>query len=543
MKWNSKFLPKAKIDLPTTLLIMLLRTLIIFLSASILSFAQKELPNAQNTFHILAVWEPLVRSDTTEEQIRHEMDRLLVQFGKGNRFNRVGFSFIYPAGKPEMLRRAARLAAEKGLVLGPIIGLQSHGNAGMAREFTKDLRNYMWTTNGRMWADMKRPDKPFDWHENLPPFSSSRYCDVVRKELEKRTREQARDIIGVMKEFPGVIAVVNPLIEQGMMSGKKTENGTLVYGDAGPYALTEFRDWLRHSGRYEDGKGAYAGQGAPPEITGQWVKIGGKLRSPFFDDTDPADANKTGKSFNVTFGTLFKSWSLRYFDLSTNPASITDPKTEFRPENGSAFVEGGFELPAADPLSAFWRAWIWVNQEQGGQFPPGNPKAPAYGFSQVMSRNYVTDVFGWLIEEGLPKDRLYAHQVPTEALGDSPMGLRQARTMAMGIWTGYVPACETVGITKFGHIDPKWITQYAKHWGIFEWHPQPGAAPDAQRLYDAAKADLEEYSANGCRFLFPGWWFVKGRPQRDTATFPLPDSRFADAIRDFLAKRPEIPVK
>jgi hypothetical protein len=520
---------------------MIYKKLLVLLFACQLASGQPTAiePNARNTFHILALWEPIVRSDTTEEQIRHEMDRLLVQFGKGNRFNRVGFSFIYPNGKPELLHRAARLASEKGIVLGVVLGLQSHGNASMASGFTKDLRNYMWRSDGRMWNPLPRPDKPMEWHENLQPLSSSRYCNDVRAELEKRTRQQARDIIGVMKEFPGVIAVINPLIEQGLMTGKRTENGSLIYGDVGPYAVTEFRDWLRHTGRYDAEKGVHASQGAPAVITGPWVKIAGKARSPFYDDKDPADANKTGKSFNLTFGTAFKSWSLRHFDMERNPSPITDPTTNFIPENGPAFVEGGFELPAPDPQSAFWRAWIWVNQEQGGQFPPGNPQAPAYGFSQVMSRNYVTDVFEWLIEEGLPKDRLYAHQVPTEALGDSPMGLQQARTMAMGIWTGYVPASESVGITKFGRIDPKWITQYAKHWGIFEWHPQPGAAPDEQRLYDAAKADLEEYAANGCRFVFPGWWYISGQPKRDTKTFPLPDSRFADAIRDFLAARPD----
>jgi hypothetical protein len=499
-------------------------------------------PAVTNTFHILAIWQPVVLAQSTDAEIRHEMDRLLEQFGKGNRYNRVGFSFIHPAGQPEVLRRAARLAAEKGLVLGPIICLQTHGNAGMARVFTNDLRNYMWKNNGRTFRPLPCPDKPLDSHENLPAFSSSRYCDAVRRELEKRTRQQAREILGVMQEFPGVIAVVNPLIEQGLMSGKKTANGTLIYGDAGPYAVTEFRDWLRHTGCYDDDFGVYAGAGAPAAITGPWVLINGKLRSPFYDDPDPGEANKTGQSFNQTFGTAFASWSLRYFDLEKQPAPITDPATDFQPQSGLAFTDAGFELPAPDPLSAFWRAWVWVNQEQGGKYPPGHPAAPAFGFAQVMARNYVLDVFGWLADEGLPKERLYAHQVPTEALGNSPMALLQARTMAMGVWTGYAPASQTVGITRFGSIDPQLMTQYAPHWGIFEWHPQPAAAPQEQRLYAAAKRDLAVYAANGCRFLFPGWWHAAGKPNFDTATFPLPDSRFSEAIRDFLAAQPDAPL-
>jgi hypothetical protein len=183
-----------------------------------------------------------------------------------------------------------------------------------------------------------------------------------------------------------------------------------------------------------------------------------------------------------------------------------------------------------------------VNQDHGG-YPPGNPRAPSYGFAQVMSRNYVLDLFAWLIQEGLPKDRLYAHQVPTEALGDSPTALMQARTMAMTAWTGYAPACGTVGITRFGPIDPALLTQYASRWGIFEWHPAPGAKPTEQRLYDSARKDLENYWSHGCRFLFPGWWHEAGRPKSDSHIFPLPDSRFADAIRDFLATRPDKPIR
>lgn len=519
----------------------LLRIFVAVVVAATLSnaTAQSPAPDAANTFHIMAIWEPLVGGHTTGAEISHEMDRLIKQLGRGNRYNRVGFAFIYRG--QALLRRAARLASEKGLVLGPILCLQTHGNADMALDFTNDLRNFAWKSDGRVWNG-----KPSFVPGSLPPFSSSRYCDQVRKELEKKTRRDAREILAVMKAYPGTIAVVNPLIEQGLYGGKngETANGRLIYNDVGPYATTEFRDWLRHTGRYDDAHGAYAGQGAPEAIVGPFVKIQGRLRSPFYDDPNPGDANHTGKSFNQTFGTKFKSWKLRYWDLENNPGPITNPTTDLQPQSGPAFVDGGFEPPAPDPMSPFWRAWIWVNQEQCGKYPPGNPKHPAFGFAQVMSHNYVKDVFGWLMDEGLPKDMLYAHQVPTEALGKSSFALMQARTMAMGVWTGYVPACRTVGITRFGPIDPALMTQYAPHWGIFEWHPAPGAPPNSQRLYDAATRALQNYWSHGCRFLFAGWWQAQGAPATKTArTFPLADSRLADAIHDFLSTRPDVPLK
>ena len=67
--------------------------------------AQQVTPDARNTFLIMALGEPMMRAQTTEAEIRHEMDRLIAQFGKGNRYHRIGFGFIYPGGKPEMLRR------------------------------------------------------------------------------------------------------------------------------------------------------------------------------------------------------------------------------------------------------------------------------------------------------------------------------------------------------------------------------------------------------------------------------------------------------
>lgn len=504
-------------------------------------------PDVRDTFHIIPLWNAMARADTTDAEIRAEMKRLVDQCGRGNDYHRIGFSFIYPAGKPEVLRRNCRLAREQGLVLGLVVGMQTHGNASFARQFLGDLRNFQWRSDGKTWRSLPRPDKPLGWHENLASLSPSRYCDPVQKAVEEEGRRQAREILTVMREYPGIIAVVNPLIEQGLGTGQavgggRTENGSLFYCDAGPYTTTEFRDWLLHKGRYDADGGAYAGAGAPEAITGPWIRIAGVARSPFYDDPDPANANRTGPSFDEYFGTAFKSWKLRHYDLEACPSAITDPTFDSLAERGPTFVDGGFQIPAFDPLSRFWRAWSWVNQEQGGRYPPGNPAAPAFGFSQVVNHHYVNDFVGYLLQEGLPPDRIYAHQVPTEALGESPTAMVQARTLGMNAWTGFLPACRTVGITRFGPIDPAIATQYASHWGIFEWHPQPGAPPDSQRLYDAARRSLERYSASGCRFVFPGWWHPAGKPQKDTGTFPLPDSRFTEAIRDFLASRKEVPL-
>lgn len=490
---------------------------------------------------ILPLWNALMRASTPEDTIRSEMTRLITQCGPAGGRDALGFSFIYPAGQPEVLRRNCRMAKEHNLSLGIIIGMQTHGNARFCTRFLDDLRNYQWRSDGSTWAPLAAPEKALDAHENLVPLTPSRYCGVVRTAVEREARLQTRQILAVMKEFPGVIRVVNPLIEQGT-GGQETADGRLVFNDVGPYTTTEFRDWLRHTGKYAH-DGLFSGQGAPPAITGPGIVIGGSERSPFFDDPSPADSGGTGKSFNATFGTDFTTWSLSRFDLEKYPHPVTDHTTDFLCESGPAFVKGGFRLPDFSPQSRFWRAWIWVNQDHANSYPPGNPRRPAFGFAQVMSRNYVNDFCGWMIDEGMPADLLYAHQVPAEALGSSPKAIMQARTLGMTAWTGFVPAAGSVGITRFGRIDPQRLTQYADRWGIFEWHPQPNAKPDDQRLYDAGFRDLKVYAAAGCRALFPGWWHRADEPITHNGAFPLPDSRFADAIKDFRVSRSALPSR
>ena len=493
-------------------------------------------PKASNSFYILPIFDALMFAKTTEEMICREADKLLAQCGKGNRYHRVGFSFIYPKGDPETVRRVCRIAKAKGIVLGLIVARQTHDNPVVEKLFVSDLRNYQWCSDGENWMPDKKRDakEPGDCEVNN--LCSSRYCDPVRAKSEILARQDAREINALMKEFPGVIVVVNPLIEESLAGWIRT-NKTEYYTDCSPYAVTEFRDWLRHAGRYDAANGGYKGQGASAEIVGQLVRIGGRCRSQFYDDPDPAHSGGTGKSFNEVFGTSFTTWSLRYWDLERFPQAMTD-KANLMPKSGQGYVAGGFDVPRIrDDGGAYWRAWNWTYQDQKG-FPPGDDKKPAYGFRQWQIRNFVNDFFGWLIDEGLPRDILYAHQVPCEALGESEIAVKQSRGFGQTVWSGWVPACGTVGLTRFGPIDVKLPRRYSDNWGIFEWHPAPGARPDEKRLYDSAMRDFNVYYTNGCHILFPGWWKADGRHD---PTFPMNDSRLTDAIRDFMASRPDKP--
>jgi hypothetical protein len=159
--------------------------------------------------------------------------------------------------------------------------------------------------------------------------------------------------------------------------------------------------------------------------------------------------------------------------------------------------------------------------------------------------HFVRDVADLLIAEGLPKELLYAHQIPAELLGDMPVGAHRALSSASTIWSGYLPQNGHVGITRFGPIDTSMITQYSRNWGIFEWHPAPNRPPESPILYRAALHDLRTFVASGCHILFPGWWNVpvngRYRDARVRKIFPLNDSNFAKAIKKFLAEQPNAP--
>jgi len=339
-------------------------------------------------------------------------------------------------------------------------------------------------------------------------------------------RNEAKEIHRVMNQYPNVVAAVNASIEEELATAGEKNDALLA--DYSPFAVTEFRDWLRHTGKYDDTAGEYAGQGAPEEIVGPFVRIHGALRSPFYDDPSPRLAGGTGQSFNQRFGTNFSTWTLRFWDLARFPAPITDKSFSPSPSTGPGATSGGFDAPRRrDPADKFWNAWSWDVPDHGGQYPPGNPDRPAFGFRQFAIKHFVSDVLDEAIHAGIPQAMLYAHQIPGEEVSPS-----RVRSGGDPLWTGRCESSGTLGITRFGPITVSKLTQYSHDWGIFEWHPAPDRKPDDPAVYDAAMKALDAYVPAGGHVFFAGWWQAGGKLD---AVMPLNDSRFAAALHDWIA--------
>ena len=291
-------------------------------------------PTPDNTFYVYVIWDGIMHS--SPEQMRQEMDEMRRQLGPGNDYHQPGVAFIFPGAK--QTRLICQAAKEKGLAVGVILGTQTHSDEHASAYLAKDLRAVQWRQDPKYWQgyftgqnNAGKTEISEDSRDHWVP-TPSRYCALVRGQFEDAHRRLAEELKQVMDEFPGVITVINGVIEEELAVGAASLNGPLsdaVLADYSPYAVTEFRDWLRHTGQYDADTGKHAGEGAPEAIVGAFVEINGKLRSPFYDDPDPASANGTGKSFNETFGTNFKSWKLRSWDLEAFPRARD--RQEFQP--------------------------------------------------------------------------------------------------------------------------------------------------------------------------------------------------------------------
>ncbi len=491
-------------------------------------------PSPASSFYILTIWDGLSRETTTDADVRREMDKYITQVGRGNKYHRGGFAFIWPG--TDIFRARIKIAKEKGLALGVIIGGQTHSNPPFSDAMLKDLRNFQWRRDGVTWESYTVGGALSGDSRDLRVPSPSRYAKLARDYVHGIAVGSARDILPFLSEYPNTIGVVNAAIEEELATGGVHDEKWM--SDYSPFAIAEFRDWLRHTGMYDPDTGKYAGQGAQAAITGAYITIGAKSASPFHDDPGPGNANGTGKSFNATFGTAFTTWTLKSWDPAAFPDPITDRNFNPSPPSGKGFTAGGFDAPRVRNDGAWWQAWSWDYEDRGMQQPPGNPGNPAFGFRQTMVRNYLMDYLDDLAAQGIPRGMLFAHQIPGE------LNPTRNRSGATPVWSGYNPHTGNLGITRFGEMDPNLVTQYSSNWGIFEWHPNPFLQAQDANLYPTAMRQLQQYYDNQARFLFPGWWFMPGEGDPNKihgAPFPMQDSRFAAAIKDFLAARPETP--
>lgn len=503
-------------------------------------------PDADSARHFLTLNGGFMTSSFPDYRFQELVD----QMGAGKIYTKIGAGNILEPSNISKMAAGLPRFRQFDLFYLPIFTIPTSGAQRDLLE-ASDLREFQWRQNGLTWSSTANIES-WGGDRNYKRVSYSRMASIQKAYEQDRARNWARDLQTVMQGYQERVPFINLLVESELPSAGESDDGQL--GDYSPYAITEFRDWLRHQGIYDASSGTYPGEGAPAPIIGNLLDFGGALRSQFYDDPTPADANGTGITFNQQFGTNFTTWALRYWDIAAFPAPITDPNFDVSPESGDGFTAGGFDAPRVRTAgNAFWKAWSWDTFDQGGayNYPAGNPAQPAFGFRQHLVRNFGRDMFDIMVGEGLPADSIFLHQIP----GEFTSAGRQ-RSGATPIWTGYLEKNGMLGLTRFSTVpDINKMLQYVnltgkrnRGWGFFEWHPKPADTAGTLRdtsayiedSYTATFAELGKLVPSRMRVVTPGWWDFSGTGF-NWNTFPTWKSGMVEAIKAFSAQYPDVP--
>ncbi len=356
-------------------------------------------------------------------------------------------------------------------------------------------------------------------------WTHSRYARKQRRVQEAYFREIGRIVANRMARFPGTLVAtsgdgeVELAYDKSPIVNKAYTAETMLLADYSPFAVAEFRDWLRGRGLYNVG-GPFSGQGY-------------ENASRYGADASPAeDTNRDGHTLNGDFGTSFTTWSLRFFDWSLEDDASRDPH---------AIPAAVAEQPGWEPLRV---------AHAGGFDPPrswkqGDPWWEIWHrFRQVMLWRHNRDLTEWVTtgrdpetNTVVPADRWYSDQIAGDYLfGGSPENPNlRFITSASAWWTADVAPRGRLGITSFNTnlggtvfrtlaaIAPR-IAERDVDWGILEWHPSSPETKDLE-VYRSEARLVELYRPS---LVVPIFW---GDPQTR-----IQDSGFEVALREMVAR-------
>ncbi len=239
------------------------------------------------------------------------------------------------------------------------------------------------------------------------------------------------------------------------------------FADYSPFAIAEFRDWLRGDGLYAPGQ---------PFARDSYANA-----ARYRGDGSPAhDTNLDGHTLNGDFATAFASWSLRYFDwaladsvdndVNAIPSSAyTDPGWEPLPDAGA----DRFDAPRDQVVvaAAWWQAWQM--------------------FREMLVWRYNLDFAAWMTTTPdpltgmtVPSSRWFSYQIPADYLyGHTPESPDMRYLTSASSWrTADIRPFGGAGTTAFNTRDGdtyfRTLATVAPlfgslntRWAILEWNP------------------------------------------------------------------------
>ena len=380
----------------------------------------------------------------------------------------------------------------------------------------EDRRNTQWYANGDIAPGWVTP---------------SRYARKLRSRLEAYVREVGSVLANRMARYPSTLVAASGdgEVELSLDRGEPRPASAIEVTDYSPFAIAEFRDWLRNDGLYATGQ-PFAGQGYANAAR-------------YRGDASPAvDTNGDGRTLNGDFGTTFNTWILRHFEWSLSDAVEVDPQgipalTYDRPGfNALPGTDAGrFDAPRVrQPGQPWWDVWERFRQEMIWHY-------------NVDFARWITTTADTETGQTVPTDRWFSHQVPADYLfGFSPENPNtRLLTSASPHWTADVSPYGGFGITSFtvnlgGGSFARTLATVVPHiaarnvrWAILEWNP---SLPPSNSLtpYEEEMVLVERYRPT---VVVPWEW--------TDPYYQVRNSPFEIALRDLIARikdRPPVPA-
>ncbi|UCH97333.1 MAG: BACON domain-containing protein, partial [Candidatus Aminicenantes bacterium] len=312
-------------------------------------------------------------------------------------------------------------------------------------------------------SDTASPVNQYAW------TTLSRYARKLRNHLEAKVKAAFAHLKEKQQENHDLLMVISAPGEAELNFYRMNTKEILqtYFCDFSPFAVLEFRDWIKHEGMYGTG-GKYEGEGY------------GNGGTRFQGDNGL-------QNFNNEFGTTFTTWKLKYYhwDLSDpvdddytdnfNPDPNIIPVEEYTyngmmPSSGANFINGGFDPPRVmqqknnDPFGDLWQT-----------------------FRETMVYHYVKDMAKIARQSGFLKAQYYSHQIPADYIfgtrPDDPYLNQRYYTSASPMWTADSYSDMGMGITLY---DINFRTHYANssqysvpviydmsnNWGAMEHNPE-----------------------------------------------------------------------
>lgn len=517
-----------------------------------ISRADAQTVNRDDVLYILPFWPGVAGSDAS---VASEIANLRARLGPEGPYVKLGFSaYVFismDSWTVDPTNPAAIRAALTGTISqidGLIAKARTH-NFPLALMFqtairertdpaqtaseVEDVRNMMW------YADNERAAK---W------WTHTRYARKQQAIQEAYIRELGKITAERMRLYPETLVAASGDGEQELATARSTTATPPVaniYSDYSPFAVAEFRDWLRLGGLYATGA-AFAGQG---------YSLGARYAG---DATPGADSNGDGRTLNGDFGTAFTTWDLKHFDWSLLDAfTSTDPKalslaaydaltTKLPGQNAAGFDPPRVPEPqsaanALDTGNKWWDVWVL--------------------FKQTMLHRHNLEYAKWMTTSAdstgatVPRARWYSNQIPADYLfnGNPQVPNGRWHGSASSWWTADVSPYGSLGITAFNidfndipapfvartlvGVAPQ-IAARDLRWGLIEWHP--GQLPERPpsftggfstnlEVYRSEMAVVKQYRPS---LLQPFYWGTLGANQVEGTPFETAMKEMVAQIKD-----------